>query len=260
MSVHRPEYTKVKTIDLPGREKLLSLETPEKVEDENYYSCAIAAGTLLLAEELTRLEHKKSREQKKHRVLALKRSLLREAFPKFTAGLSLEGDAGKLLSDSRLGDKATEYIIDLAFTNPFAPYELKFKNKHFTSALGNVAALVRLSVEDVKRIRHTQRKALKAYRHVHWKKIMAYGLSRLAVIGVAGFLFAPLLVGAVGTAAGLTGVAATTQGLVTLGGGSLALAGVRLAGGLWLVRATGGFFGRDRHGTAFTAWPKERKG
>lgn len=203
-------------------------------EQDHKYACYISAGTLLIAKELTRLENNKGRKEKKERVVNSKRKLLREAFLEDTHGLSLEGDTYKLLEDKWPKDKATTFVIDLAFTNPFAPYELKYKESHFDSALKNVAPLVHLKAEDVDRIRRTQREALKAHRHINWKKIALFSLGGLVIAPIAWFA-APLIGGAIGVAAGLSGAAATAHGLAILGGGSLAIGGLGMAGGMGVV-------------------------
>lgn len=206
-------------------------------EQDHKYACSIAAGTLLIAEELTRGENNKGRKEKKERVVNSKRELLKEAFKEYTSRLSLKGDTYKLLEGEWPKGKATTFVIDLAFANPFAPYELKFKNSHFESALKGVASLVHLNDEDVDRIRRTQREARKAHRHINWKKIALFSLGGLAIAPIALFA-APLIGGAIGVAAGLSGAAATSQGLAILGGGSLAIGGLGMAGGMWVVTGT----------------------
>ncbi|MHC4196721.1 MAG: hypothetical protein ACYSRP_02260 [Planctomycetota bacterium] len=160
----------MKTVELPDREVHAGHLRREGDKDRNPYSCAIAAGTLLLAEEMVRLEKRKKRKQKKLRVLGRKRAMLKEAYPKLTADIDLDTDAGKLLSPRWSRAESIEFLIDLAFTRPFAPYELRYKNSHLTIALENVARLLHLGDENVIRIRHNQRKAFKVYRYVKWKK------------------------------------------------------------------------------------------
>ncbi len=232
------------TLELPGREQPQGHFRREEDKDKNPYSCAIAAGTLLLAGELVRLEKRRKRKLKKLRVLSHKRSMIKEAFPRFTAGHDLKRDATRLISPKWPRAEASAFILDLAFTKPFSPYELKYKDKHFTIALENVANLVHLSIEDVIRIRGNQRRAYKVYRYVRWKKILLYGLGRFALAGALGYFAAPLLVAYIGALAGLSGAAATAQGLTLLSGSSLALGGQSMAGGLWILTAThaGGSF------------------
>ena len=106
--------------------------------DRNY-TLSIAVGILLIAEELTRLESKEERRRKKQSVVERKRKLLRETFPEPTAGLSLEGDAVRLLSGDWTKDEAIAFLIDLAFTNPFAPYELRYRASDFERASRQLA-------------------------------------------------------------------------------------------------------------------------
>ena len=70
---------------------------------------------------------------------------------------------------------AKALVIELAFSNPFAPYELSFRDGDLTRALVNVAKLVGLDAGAVDQIRDTQQDALKAHRHINWQKIAVYG-------------------------------------------------------------------------------------
>lgn len=63
------------------------------------------------------------------------------------------------------------------------------------------------------------------------------------VIGPLAFYAAPALGGALGSAMGLSGAAATNAGLATLGGGALAAGGAGMAGGTMVVSAVGGALG-----------------
>ena len=66
-------------------------------------------------------------------------------------------------------------------------------------------------------------------------KVGYIGLSAALLLGVAGFVAAPLVGTAIGVGAGLSGAAATAHGLAILGGGALAAGGAGMAGGMWLV-------------------------
>jgi hypothetical protein len=70
-------------------------------------------------------------------------------------------------------------------------------------------------------------------------KIGLIGIGAAVVLGVAGFVAAPLVGAAIGTAAGLSGAAAVSHGLALLGGGALAAGGAGAAGGMWLVSGAG---------------------
>lgn len=60
-----------------------------------------------------------------------------------------------------------------------------------------------------------------------------------AAMALMGWLAAPVIGTALGTAAGLSGAAATAHGLALLGGGALATGGAGMAGGVWLVTGVG---------------------
>ncbi len=161
------------------------------------YTFLISVGTLLLAEKLTQSEQQEERKKKKENVLEKKRELLRSTFPELTASVSLQSGLDKLLRGEWPKDEALTFLIDLAFTNPFAPYELKFSDKDFEVALKEIASLVDLSPTDVDRIRDTQKEAFKAHRHLEWKTIAFWGIGGLAVIGTGGWLAAPYIGAAV---------------------------------------------------------------
>jgi hypothetical protein len=203
------------------------------------YSCLISAGTLILAEELARLEDDEKRKQKKENVVERKRVMFREAFPKQTARLSLEGDAAKLLVGKWKNEDAVTFIIDLSFTNPFAPYELNFEQGDFRAALRTICPEVGLDTVVVDRILTTRKSALKAHKHMDWSKVGRWGIGGVAILGTGGWLAAPLIGTAIGAAAGLSGAASTAHGLAILGGGSLALGGAGMAGGMWAVTGMG---------------------
>jgi hypothetical protein len=65
------------------------------------------------------------------------------------------------------------------------------------------------------------------------------GLGSAAVLGVTGFLAAPAVGAAIGSAAGLSGAAAVSHGLAILGGGALSAGGAGMAGGMWTVTGAG---------------------
>ncbi len=73
--------------------------------------------------------------------------------------------------------------------------------------------------------------------------ISALSLGGAIVLGPCAFLAAPAIGGAVGTAMGLSGIAATNAGLAAIGGGALAAGGLGMAGGAAIVGATGAALG-----------------
>jgi hypothetical protein len=210
---------------------------------ERNYTLCLSAALLLMAEELARSEKDADRKKKKERVVGLKRKLLIEAFPDATKGLSLIGDAHKLLGGDWSRQDALTFAIDLLFSNPFAPYELKVNNSDLDKALAMAVRYVGVSEEDVKHLRKTQREAFQVYQQINLAKVALIGVGGLIVMGLGGWAAAPLIGTAIGEAAGLAGAAATAHGLAILGGGSLAIGGAGMAGGLWMVTGTGAALG-----------------
>ncbi len=206
---------------------------------ERDYTLAIAAASILLADELRSCEQKVERKIKKKRVVDRKLSALREAYPERCGTVKRCSDVKALLAGDWPKDEAQQLIIDLAFSNPFAPYELTFKDSDLTKGLTKVAHSVGLMKADVERIRATQREAMKAHRHIDWKRIAIYGIGGTVVVAAGGWALAPAIGTAIGGAAGLSGAAATAHGLAILGGGSLAIGGAGMAGGMWLITGAG---------------------
>ena len=207
------------------------------------YSLAIAAGTLYLCKQLSALEKKHGnadRAERKRAVVERKIAMMKEAFPGETEGIADKELPTALLPTGWPRDRSTSYLIDLAFSNPFAPYELKVKDKHFDEGLRNVAARMDKKLGTVvDDIQKTRKDALKAHKHIAWGKVALWGVGGLAVLGVGGWLAAPVIGAYLGAGAGLAGAAATSHGLALLGGGSLALGGAGMAGGMWVVTSAG---------------------
>lgn len=75
-----------------------------------------------------------------------------------------------------------------------------------------------------------------------------------AAIVPAAYLAAPAIGGAIGSFSGLSGAAATSHGLATLGFGSLASGGLGMAGGTVVVTAVGSALGGTLGGVATSAY------
>ena len=92
-------------------------------------------------------------------MLERKTDLLVATYPDDLGGLEPTVQFSAL--PSRLGQHEDEdtrrtLLIDLTFSDPFAPYELKFDKSDMDKALGEVASTIGLSTEDVTAIRATQ--------------------------------------------------------------------------------------------------------
>jgi hypothetical protein len=134
-------------------------------------------------------------------------------------------------------------IVELAFTDPFAPYELQWRRWDFEVALKEVARTIGLTNADVHTVIATSGEARRAHRRLNWTKIALWGSGGLVAGALGGWLAAPALAAWLGTAAGLSGAAATAHGLALLGGGSLATGGLGAAGGMWIVAGAGAGLG-----------------
>ncbi|MBB5918849.1 hypothetical protein BJY24_007761 [Nocardia transvalensis] len=93
-------------------------------------------------------------------------------------------------------------------------------------------------------------------KNVRWGRVAVAGALGLGIgVATAGWA-APLIGTAIGTAAGLSGAAATSAGLATLGGGAIAAGGFGVAGGTALVTGVGGIAvaGVAATGARWTPW------
>lgn len=206
--------------------------------EDHTYSFAVAAGGLTLGNELAKAETNDDRRKKKRRVVRLKRNLIRDTFSEECEGASTLKQIARQIPKDLPDDQKTTLLIDLAFSDPFAPYQLKFRESDFCEALKKLAKRIGVPVERVDAILKTKADALKAHRNLDVGKVLVYGLGGAVVIGLGGYFAAPAIASALGTAAGLSGAAATAHGLALLGGGTLAAGGAGMAGGLYLVTGT----------------------
>lgn len=199
------------------------------------YSFAFAVGGLALAHELIAREGNEDRRKKKQRVIALRRDLIRDAFPEETKGARMISRIIPRMPSDLPEDQKAMLFIDLAFSNPFSPYELKYGDSDFREALRQVARLIGLPEGRVDSILATKKEVAKGYQNFDFGKVLAIGIGGAVVLGLGGWAAAPIIGSALGGAAGLSGAAATAHGLALLGGGSLAAGGAGMAGGLYLV-------------------------
>lgn len=79
-------------------------------------------------------------------------------------------------------------------------------------------------------------------RSVRWGRVAVVGVG-VGLGVVTGGMAAPLIGAAIGSAAGLSGAAATSAGLATLGGGSIAAGGFGVAGGTALITSVSAVVG-----------------
>jgi hypothetical protein len=209
-------------------------------EHDADYTYHLAVGSHALAQRLTQLEDDARRKERKRRVLEKKAELLVDTYPQLKGLESAHFSA----LPARLGrheDANTRrtLLIDLAFCDPFAPYQLKFKTSDLDLALESVASTLGLPKAAVAAIRATQRAAVRAHVANKAARVAAVGAGAAAVVGVAAWWAAPAIGAARVGYAGLSGAAATSAGLALLGGGSLAAGGFGVAGGMAVVTGIG---------------------
>jgi len=185
------------------------------------YDLDLSAGTLLLAAELTSLEKNEIRLQKKQKVELLKLDILRESGTGWHDKLEIARDAGRIIERTWVREDALNFLIDLAFVDPYAPYELGFRENDFKSALENVAARVGVESEMVGKILSTKKNALKAHIRYNWLYLFVSSIVRTIAVGFAIFFAAPLIGTFLSTGLGFMGVSVANQGLALLHAGTI---------------------------------------
>lgn len=203
------------------------------------HTLALASASILLADGLRR-SAKPDRAERMGRVVDLKLQEL-ETIVRATPDLPA-GDASQILrTQARQLDpvERRRLLVDLAFSDPFSPYEIKFDHAALLQELRGVASLMGEDDGIVDEIDETRRRAERSHRRRNWTRVGLIGLGTAVTLGLGGWLVAPAIATAIGSAAGLSGAAATAHGLALLGGGTLAAGGAGMAGGMWLVATAG---------------------
>lgn len=202
------------------------------------YELVLSKAGLTMASGIAEREDSSSRTERMERVIALQRDILGDEFEDMSDE-ERERPLAEELSDLAPG-KARTCLIDLAFDDPFAPYEFSYDRDHFWEALGDVAAMCPDCEESfAEELRRKRRSAIKAHRNINWGKLALLGGGGLIAGLAGGAALAPIVGAALGSSAGLYGAAATLHGLASLGGGALAAGGLGVAGGTWLVAGAG---------------------
>jgi hypothetical protein len=185
------------------------------------YDLDLSAGTLLMAAELTSLEKNEIRLQKKQKVELLKLDILRESAPAWQDKLEIARDAGRIIERDWPREDALNFLIDLAFVEPYAPYELGYRDNDFRIALGTVAALVGVEPEEADKILSTKKNALKAHIRYNWLYLFISSIVRTIAVGFAIFFAAPLIGTFLSTGLGFMGISVANQGLALLHAGTI---------------------------------------
>ena len=166
------------------------MKPPNKEPEE--YSQAIAAATLLLAKGLVNAEKNSTRQEKLRSVMQIKLDLFYQAFS--SERRSDWADAQRnFLQNALSKQKAVMLIIDLSFANPFAPYELKFKDSDLKTYIKTVAAVVGVSNEKVDSIFRTRTDANKVHRRISYGTLAVVTVVGVLVIATGAWFAAPLI-------------------------------------------------------------------
>ena len=158
--------------------------------------------------------------------------------------------------DSR--ERSLLLLVDLILFDPW-PAKASWHPATRRTALEALAdEFPHLDRTDLDRMRDEHKLLLRRLRRksVHWGKVAVIGAAGLAAGVATGGWAAPVIGAAIGSAAGLTGAAATSAGLATLGGGAIAAGGFGIAGGTALVTGLGGIAGAGAAaaGARWTPW------
>ncbi len=228
--------------------------------EDHEYSYGLATATLLMACVLTDAEKTPDRQATKQRIVDKKRELLLESFRDNLTASRRRRDGDRPLAPQDLTvsllelalhkvagqwdvDMRRRLLIDLALADPYSPYEVKASGSDFKDSLIAVSRALGLPVKAATEVLEVRAEAVKAHRALPWKKIAASGAIGTVILASGAWILAPAIGTALGTAAGLSGAAATAHGLALLGGGSLAAGGAGMAGGLWIVTGVGAAVG-----------------
>jgi len=191
------------------------------------YGLSLRVGMLIMAEEIARLEKNTDRAARMRDALDKLWVGLVDDYPDQTTGLALPADAVRLLPVGGDREAALRFLIELAFCNPFAPYEHTVSPKARWAGLGRVAgefqAVATALTEELAALREAYDSAQNSQKDKRGEALVAGALALSAIPIVS--LLGP----------GLAGAAAITHFLALLGGGSLAAGGFGMTGGLWVL-------------------------
>ncbi|AII10370.1 hypothetical protein [Rhodococcus opacus] len=157
-----------------------------------------------------------------------------------------------------LRERSLLVLVDLILFDPWPAKTSWHTATHRAALEALVDEFPYLDRTDLDRMRDEHALLLRRLRRksVHWGKVAVIGAAGLAAGVATGGWAAPVIGAAIGSAAGLTGAAATSAGLATLGGGAIAAGGFGIAGGTALVTGIGGIAGAGAAaaGARWTPW------
>ena len=215
-------------------------------EDYPEYPLAVALGSYFLALRIADVQGNDLRKKRMRKVAEKKRELVAETWPDYAHITRKPAAVGAALRALKLETaEARTLLIDLSFSDPFAPYEFHDYNEEddLEGALKDLAPHVGLSADFVDHLGETRRDATKVHKRRNLALTAAFGIGGAIVLAVGGWMAAPAIAAYLGAGAGLAGAAATAHGLALLGGGTLAAGGFGMAGGMMIVAGTGAVLG-----------------
>lgn len=213
---------------------------------------AVAATASLLASK----EEDSAKRKRMNRILHEKLDLLASVGIELTGGSNPEALSAALAQSVTEWDevKRNALLVELAFADPFAPYEIQVSERRREECLMHLTPALGLDPSRVTQLMESVRSARKVHRHMPWKRIAAGAIVGSVVVAIGGYALAPIIAAHLGAAAGLSGAAAVSHGLALLGGGSLAAGGSGVAGGMMLVAGAGATVGGVGAGGAAAVW------
>lgn len=204
------------------------------------YQLIFDAGTAFLVRELTSIEKKAARKARKEKVLDHHINHINNLDTSRVSGIS-PGNLESKISGKLSHDDAVNFIIDVAFSDPFAPYELAYSEKSFNEALVALGQIAGLTEEKARKILATKREAIHAHiRITDFKGIISW-VARLVIIAVGGIIFAPFIGAAlIGFGTGIFGLAFINHTLAMIGMSAFDPVMAGYLGGQMVVRGVGG--------------------
>jgi hypothetical protein len=215
-------------------------------DDHPDYALALGLSSYYVAERVAVVQGNDTRKKAMRRVAQLKLENVHESFPRCVAQVTNQTSAASRLEGLKLGSpEARTLLIDLSFSDPFAPYEFTDydRDADMRKALKDLAPRIGCDASEIDNIEQIRREATKAHEHRNVLLMAAFGIGGAAILAVGGWMAAPAIAAYLGGAAGLTGAAATAHGLALLGGGTLAAGGFGMAGGMLVVTGAGAVLG-----------------
>lgn len=197
----------------------------------------VAIAKLSLASKLARCESNEERQKKKERVIELIRKELVEAFPELLHGLPIN----HLRLPNWSQGKQVEFLINLLFIDPFAPYELRSSEKVYEGELLRfIGEVTNLPDATITQVFNTRKKASECHKTPFWTwDKIAIGAGTAAAGVALPFFGAPALIAVLGG----TSSTALTATLAALGGGSIAAGGGGMLAGIGTISALAGGVG-----------------